>query len=124
MYAIVPLFCNKMEPCIQVVYNSLEEILNYLKDILNISSLDMYKEIFQEEWPGDEATAFTELITFGTTLKNCVVFDFWHNTEKTQLIKKFIVSLPSCLHSNTHYLVIHFEGSIKSVWPEVLEHVV
>jgi hypothetical protein len=125
MYGIVPLFCNKMNPLIQMVSPDFKEILEYLNNNLQIDNSKIIKDNNLEEYMEEYKTEYDAIVSFVekdlSSLNDCVIL-YLYSIDSKNTDREFFIEDKDCLHKHTNYIVIKFNKTIKKVWNEVLEN--
>ena len=136
MYALVPVFSNKVIPLPQVISTNLNDIFEYLINNLYFTYLTLYKQLCETDiFDGNLPEASTEeeakqqLIDYNCDdLTDCLLFgqSFFKNVAKKTLNKLFVLdNVPQLSQSvNVQFMIIKFDRSIKKVWTEVEETIV
>lgn len=132
MYAVVPLFCNKQLPMIQMCSTNIKDVLMFLQNNIKISLKQIYDDN-DIEGTLSETSLSDEKITAKQYLKMIIdyveSFDFsdgvilrtFHKKNIKILSQEFFIDEKLCCDTIS-ILVIKFENTIKNCWTEVLEN--
>lgn len=114
IFFVVPFFCNKMEPKIELISVSYSQIKQFFVDEYGID-IDNVKEDEDSSTPEEVKECIEE---YGYAIIKSVEIDYNH-----KMLEQFEVSIPEYVHESVTFIVVQSEKlNTKSVMKQIVKN--